>query len=188
MSPGRWVLDRRLDRIWRISFGMSGPVPITIKEPRDFLTVIDFLPNGLLFTPYPHFAIVPEIQAGIEPPTSPETRQRGFRDLQDKVKESAKPGWSDRLELPTQILALMTLTNGVYGPGLRPHRLAGEALEVFIDILFISLVDFLICLDEGVKAVWLGPDSVSNEKYDIVAGFECGACQFAACAYYIAGN
>jgi hypothetical protein len=24
-----------------------------------------FLPNGLLFTPYPHFAIVPEIQAGI---------------------------------------------------------------------------------------------------------------------------
>ena len=84
--------------------------------------------------------------------------------------------------MPTQILALMTLTNGAYGPGLSPHRLAGEALEVFIEILFISLVDFPMSLDEVVKAVWLGPDSVSNEQYDIVAGFECGACQFAACS------
>jgi hypothetical protein len=122
------------------------------------------------------------METGIEPPTSPETRERGFRGLQDKVKEAAKPGWSDHLELATQILALMTLTNGVYGPGLRAHRLAGEALEVFIDILFISLVDFSISLDEVVKAVRPGPDSVSNGKYDIVAGFECGACQFAACS------
>jgi hypothetical protein len=84
--------------------------------------------------------------------------------------------------LPTQILALMTLINGVYGHVLRPHRLASEAREVFIDILFIFLVDFPISLDEVVKSVWLGPDPVSNEKYDIVAGFECGACQFAACS------
>jgi hypothetical protein len=60
--------------------------------------------------------------------------------------------------------------------------LAGEVLHVFIDILLISLVDFSMSLDEVVKEVWLGPDSVSNEKYDIVAGFECGACQFAACS------
>jgi hypothetical protein len=63
INDGRWALDRRLDRIWRISFGMSGPVPTTIQEPRDFLTMIDFLPDGSLFIPHLQFGIVPEIQA-----------------------------------------------------------------------------------------------------------------------------
>jgi hypothetical protein len=63
INDSRWALDRRLDRIWRISLGMSGPVPTTIEEPRDFLTMIDFLPDGSLFTPHLQFGIVPEIQA-----------------------------------------------------------------------------------------------------------------------------
>jgi hypothetical protein len=59
MHDGKWLLDRRLDRIWRISFGMSGPVPSTIREPRDFLAMIDFLPDGLLFFSHLQFGIVP---------------------------------------------------------------------------------------------------------------------------------
>jgi hypothetical protein len=63
INDGRWARDRRLDRIWRIGFGMSGSVPTTIQEPRDFLTMIDFLPDGSLFIPHLQFGIVPEIQA-----------------------------------------------------------------------------------------------------------------------------
>jgi hypothetical protein len=63
INDSRWALDRSLDRIWRTSFGMSGPVPTIIQEPRDFLTMNDFLPDGSLFTPHLQLDIVPEIQA-----------------------------------------------------------------------------------------------------------------------------
>ena len=90
MNHGRWALDRRLDGIWRISFGMSFPLPTTILEPRDFLSKIDSLPDSLLFTSHLQFRIVSEIQA---------ERKQGFNHpIQEKLESLASATFNTKLK------------------------------------------------------------------------------------------
>jgi hypothetical protein len=139
-------------------------MPAGMKEPNDILTMPGAIPDGMdNLTEYRYLHTeVSRCDAAVLKRDA--QREQGLRWLETKVKETAAPGWADKLKLPEEYITLMTMTDGLVGPGLPSDREANGF------ICFVDVLSNKVPLLEELKETLLIRSDQDRENYEVCCG------------------